>query len=567
MKSSSLTPRRLLGAVFLSACLFSPGLASWASAAAPVGVDLGSLGGNNTSAYFLNNSGQIVGEASLPGEVDRRLILWSASAGLQALPVFGMGYNQAVAFNDAGQIAGSYLSAIVPGDNYSYKFRVFVWTTTLGFRDIGMPEVNYASVMAMNQAGQIAGTANTNQGYKAFVWDPVSGYRDLGSLGGYYTSASAMNNRGQIVGSSQNANNGTDGFIWDTASGMQQLIVPDLSNVSPRVISDTGYVWGTGNDVNTNALMYFVWDAAHGARIFPSPDTGPFANFSQLNFRGVSPSGVVVADSGSPFTGFHAFAGDPVSGFRMLTMPGVAPAFDYSNSESIRGVNQAGQATGYASTTTGATHAFFFDPVNGMTDLGVLPGDDQSIAHGINDHAQVVGVSSDSLGNNRAFVWDAAGGLQPIAGAATGEADYIPSALISNAGAAANIQFFDQTSKTVFAPLSATTGDAVAPVITSLSASPSSIWPANKKMVAVKITAVATDNVAVTSLKIISVTTNEPDNKTQWQITGALKLNVLADRNGNGTGRIYTIAVEAADAAGNKSTKNVTVSVPHDQGK
>jgi hypothetical protein len=68
-------------------------------------------------------------------------------------------------------------------------------------------------------------------------------------------------------------------------------------------------------------------------------------------------------------------------------------------------------------------------------------------------------------------------------------------------------------------------------------------------------------------VKIISVTTNEPDGNTQWQITGNLTLNVLADRLGTGNGRIYTVVVEARDAAGNATQKSVTISVPHDQGK
>ncbi len=110
-----------------------------------------------------------------------------------------------------------------------------------------------------------------------------------------------------------------------------------------------------------------------------------------------------------------------------------------------------------------------------------------------------------------------------------------------------------------------TVRDTTAPTISSLTASPNSIWPPNKKMVAVTITAGTTDLVGVASVKIISVATNEPDGNTQWQITGPLTLNLRADRLGTGTGRIYTITVEARDAAGNASTKTVTVTVPHDQ--
>jgi hypothetical protein len=50
-----------------------------------------------------------------------------------------------------------------------------------------------------------------------------------------------------------------------------------------------------------------------------------------------------------------------------------------------------------------------------------------------------------------------------------------------------------------------------------------------------------------------------------WQITGALSLNVRAERS-NGCNRVYTITVRCTDASGNSSNATVTVTVPHNQG-
>ena len=115
--------------------------------------------------------------------------------------------------------------------------------------------------------------------------------------------------------------------------------------------------------------------------------------------------------------------------------------------------------------------------------------------------------------------------------------------------------------------------DTTAPVISSLTASIGSLWPANHKMVAITLSAAAGDAVGVSSLKIISATSSEPDNGLgdgdtagDIEITGALRLNLRAERSGAGNGRTYTITVEAKDAAGNASTKTVTVSVPKSQG-
>ena len=108
--------------------------------------------------------------------------------------------------------------------------------------------------------------------------------------------------------------------------------------------------------------------------------------------------------------------------------------------------------------------------------------------------------------------------------------------------------------------------DTMPPTIRSLSASPSVIWPPNKRMVPIALTVDATDASGVASSKIISVTSNETGSG-QWQLTSDLTLNLQADRNGNGNGRAYTITVECRDRFNNASTKAVTVKVPHDQSK
>ncbi|MEP7015913.1 MAG: hypothetical protein ABI925_10770, partial [Verrucomicrobiota bacterium] len=128
------------------------------------------------------------------------------------------------------------------------------------------------------------------------------------------------------------------------------------------------------------------------------------------------------------------------------------------------------------------------------------------------------------------------------------------------------------TTKTIYASVSslspfviAKRSDTTPPTITTVTANPNSIWPANKKMAVVRVTVNASDASGIASTKIISVTSNESGSG-QYQITGDLTVNLLADRNGNGTGRIYTVTVQVKDTFGNTSTKTTTVTVPHDQG-
>ncbi|MCC6741273.1 MAG: hypothetical protein IT452_19685 [Planctomycetia bacterium] len=117
--------------------------------------------------------------------------------------------------------------------------------------------------------------------------------------------------------------------------------------------------------------------------------------------------------------------------------------------------------------------------------------------------------------------------------------------------------------------------DSTAPVIASLAATPDTLSPPNHKMVAVTLTAEVTDAAdASPEAVILSVESNEPtnglgdgDTPVDWEITGAMTLNLRAERSGQGSGRVYTITVQVTDASGNSSRKSVTVSVPKGSGK
>jgi len=109
--------------------------------------------------------------------------------------------------------------------------------------------------------------------------------------------------------------------------------------------------------------------------------------------------------------------------------------------------------------------------------------------------------------------------------------------------------------------------DTTAPDITSVTVSPNTLWPPNKKLVNVTVTADVEDLVDPAPIvRIYDITCDEPINATDAGITGLLTARLRADRLGNGDGRVYTLYIEAIDASGNRSTATVTVTVPHDQG-
>ncbi len=108
--------------------------------------------------------------------------------------------------------------------------------------------------------------------------------------------------------------------------------------------------------------------------------------------------------------------------------------------------------------------------------------------------------------------------------------------------------------------------DTEAPTITSLSADPSELAPPNGKLVTVHISATAIDNVdASPFVGVYDVTANEAITGDDWDVIGPLTIELRADRDPHGSGRVYTVHVEAIDDAGNRSVSSVTVTVPHDQ--
>jgi serine protease len=105
--------------------------------------------------------------------------------------------------------------------------------------------------------------------------------------------------------------------------------------------------------------------------------------------------------------------------------------------------------------------------------------------------------------------------------------------------------------------------DATPPSIESAAATPSVLSPAKRQLVPVSVSVSASDTCGgPVSCRITSVTANEPLSSDDWIITGDLTLKLRAERSNKRSSRIYTITVECTDAAGNSTSRTVTVTVP-----
>ncbi|MCC5615423.1 PKD domain-containing protein [Nostoc sp. CHAB 5836] len=104
---------------------------------------------------------------------------------------------------------------------------------------------------------------------------------------------------------------------------------------------------------------------------------------------------------------------------------------------------------------------------------------------------------------------------------------------------------------------------------------PGQLWPPNHKMVQVKVQVNVSDDFdANPTVKLVSITSNEPDNGLgdgdtagDIEIRSDGQIFLRAERSGNGNGRIYTLTYSATDSAGNVTVATTKVSVPKNQGK
>ena len=121
-----------------------------------------------------------------------------------------------------------------------------------------------------------------------------------------------------------------------------------------------------------------------------------------------------------------------------------------------------------------------------------------------------------------------------------------------------------------FSPFALFEPGTTAPVILAASANPSVLWPPNHKMTPVTVSVTLSDGLDPASrCRIESVASNEPveglgdgDAAPDWRVTGALTLDLRAERSALGTGRVYAIGLRCTDDSGNSAARAVHVTVP-----
>ncbi|NBQ70248.1 MAG: PEP-CTERM sorting domain-containing protein [Nitrosomonadaceae bacterium] len=130
-------------------------------------TELGTLGGTDSIAYDINDSGQVTGSAHTASGDEHAFITEPDGAGMTDLGTLGGLYSRAYAINDSGEVVG--VATTAHGESHAFIFShggmtdlsLLAPVVAAGWIDL------YAS--SINNNGQIVGVGYHNGNYEAFL--------------------------------------------------------------------------------------------------------------------------------------------------------------------------------------------------------------------------------------------------------------------------------------------------------------------------------------------------------------------------------------------------------------
>lgn len=470
--------------------------------------------------------------------------------------------------NDSGRVLGYDFYSSFLADSYA-------WTWLTGAM-VRLTDPGYSRGWELNNHDQIVGEFRPDAYNHAFLWSEATGMTDLGTLGGTTSRAYSINDRGEVVGSSTIPGSSTSHmFRWTPDTGMVDL----------------GAYNGIAYDINDSSqiVAYGSTAGGYGGVIYQSGvfQALPLIDGRYITPRRISDTGVVIGytTSNTPVVWDAQHGGRKINNIiDPATNPGLTVVAVYD-------INATGDIAGYAyNAADGTYHAVVLrgdDPdrvapiISGLTvdPASLAPPDgtmrDVALAYTVTDDrdpaptAHIVSIAASQAGyvdGVDGVVEDSRHVSLRAACDEDDEAGRAYTVTVEASDAAGN-----RSSATVAVTVPYVAPDRQAPVIAGLSVDPASIWPPTGQMKPVTVSYTVSDDLdPAPTARIASITCSQASyvDGRDGVIVDAHDVSVLAFRDDTDkAGRIYTINVEAQDAAGNIATASATVTVPHNRPK
>jgi probable HAF family extracellular repeat protein len=230
-------------------------------------TSLGTLGGNESFASAMNNRDQVVGPAlnAIPDPISMllagtqtRAFLWDAENGMQDLGTLGGPDAFAAFINERGEVAGFSFT----DSTSSPPLHAFIWKKNRGMRDLGTLGGTYSQPFAINKRGQVVGASDLEGGsVHPFFWDRGR-LRDLGTFGGSSGVANFLNDAGEVVGFAYLPDQSFHGFLWKWKhGGLTDLGTVDGDPCSEGWgINSKGQVVGHSGACDFSSIRATLWE-------------------------------------------------------------------------------------------------------------------------------------------------------------------------------------------------------------------------------------------------------------------------------------------------------------------
>ncbi|MCX8052812.1 MAG: DUF3466 family protein [Armatimonadetes bacterium] len=257
---------------------------------------LGTLGGEESWATDVNNSGAIVG-CSTDASGRQRAFLWTADGGMIDLGTLGGENAAATGINDAGEIVGWSETAdgarhaflrtseqemvdlgVLPGDTASESFavadivvgasvgygsrtRAFFWSVDTNLVELApLFQGGDTWAFGVNTANVIVGAAVDPSGSRrAVLWGADGKVRDLVASSETTGAAYGINEAGIVVGESRNTSNLSHAFCWTESLGMRRLPDPTrLDSARALSVNNSNQIVGYALGRNKRAVVWGV---------------------------------------------------------------------------------------------------------------------------------------------------------------------------------------------------------------------------------------------------------------------------------------------------------------------